>query len=112
MIDRAIKAVDEELLSEEGLMTIGDTLPPHIQHWGRLGSSLRDRAMVTVLPALLGTPAIAMLAVAAPIYLSVQGYGCVVLITFCVSVVLITGLVRYGVGGSDGYCRTIRASVF
>ena len=71
-----IKAVDGEL-SEEGLMSIGDTVLPHIQHWDRLVSMLRNRtvAVATILP-LLGVSVLAMLTlvVAAPFYLSVQAY--------------------------------------
>lgn len=93
MIDKVIKAMDAELLWEDALMAIGDTVPPHIQHWNRLGSLPRDRSTVTVLPALLGIPAVAILAGAAPIYLFVQAYGGVLVISFCVGVViLISGL--------------------
>lgn len=80
MLDKMIKAVDEEL-SEEGLMSIGDAVLPHIRHWNRLVTLLRDRsvAIVTILPALLGVSALAVLAVVvfAPIYLSVRVYECV-----------------------------------
>ncbi|KAG8214236.1 hypothetical protein J3R82DRAFT_11044 [Butyriboletus roseoflavus] len=74
MLNKMIKAVDEEL-SEEGLMSIGDAVLPHIQHWDRLVTLLCDRAVavVTILPALLGVSALAILAVVVltPIYLSV-----------------------------------------
>ncbi|KAH0828166.1 hypothetical protein J3R83DRAFT_3867 [Lanmaoa asiatica] len=80
MLDKMIKAVDEEL-SEEGLMSIGDAVLPHIQHWNRLVTLLRDRAVavVTILPAVLGVSVLAILAVVvfAPIYLSVRVYECV-----------------------------------
>lgn len=80
MLDKMIKAVDEEL-SEEGLMSIGDAVLPYIQHWDRLVTLLRDRtvAVVTILPAVLGVSALAVLAVVvlAPIYLSVRVYKCV-----------------------------------
>lgn len=77
MLDKMIKAVDEEL-SEEGLMSIGDAVLPHIHHWDRLVTLLRDKAVavVTVLPALLGVSVLAVLAVVvvAPVYLSVRAY--------------------------------------
>lgn len=80
MLDKMIKAVDEEL-SEEGLMSVGDAVLPHIRHWNRLVTLLRDRAVavVTILPALLGVSTLAVLAVlvVAPIYLSVRVYECV-----------------------------------
>lgn len=37
MLGGMIKAIDEEL-SEEGLVSIGDTMLPHIQHWDRLSA--------------------------------------------------------------------------
>ena len=80
MLDKMIKAVDEELL-EEALMSIGEAVLPHIQHWDRLVTMLRDQALavVTVLPAILGVSAAAILAVIVltPIYLSVRVYKCV-----------------------------------
>lgn len=80
MVDKMIKTVDEELL-EEGLMSIGDVVLPHIQHWDRLVTLLRDRtvAVASILPALLGVSALAILAVVVviPIFLSAQVYGCV-----------------------------------
>ena len=43
-----IKAVDKEL-SEEDLMTIGDSVVAHIQHWDRLATLVRDRSVVAVM---------------------------------------------------------------
>lgn len=78
MLDRMIKAIDGEL-SEDGLMSIGDTVLPHIQHWDRLVTVLRNRALgaVSILPGILGVSVIAILGVVAvtPIVLSVQVYG-------------------------------------
>jgi len=78
MLDKTIKAVDEEL-SEDGLMSIGDAVLPHIEHWDRLVTLLRDRtvAVVTVLPVVLGVSALAILGLVmfTPIYLSVRVYG-------------------------------------
>ncbi|KAF8545640.1 hypothetical protein OG21DRAFT_172175 [Imleria badia] len=77
MLDKMIKAVDEELL-EDGLMSIGDSVLPHIQHWDRLAALLRDKATaaVTILPLVLGVSALTIVAVVAiaPIYLSFQTY--------------------------------------
>lgn len=77
MLDKMIKAVDEELL-EEGLMSIGDTVLPHIQHWDRLAALLRDRALgvVTILPLVLGVSALTIVAVVVitPLYLSFGAY--------------------------------------
>lgn len=77
MLDKMIKAVDEEL-SEEGLMSIGDTVLPHIQHWDRLAALLRDRAIaaVTILPLVLGVSVLAIVGVVVitPIYLSFEAY--------------------------------------
>jgi hypothetical protein len=55
MLDKMIKVVDEEL-SDEGLMSIGDAVLPHIEHWDRLVTVLSNRAVgvITILPALLG----------------------------------------------------------
>ena len=75
MLDKMVIAVDEEL-SEEGLMSIGDTVLPHIQHWDRLATMLRDRAITTVaiLPLLLGVSALTIVAVVVitPMYLSFE----------------------------------------
>ncbi|KAG9309255.1 hypothetical protein JVU11DRAFT_10738 [Chiua virens] len=80
MLDKMIKAVDEEL-SEEGLMPVGDAVLPHIRHWNRLVTLVRDRtvAVVSFLPALLGVSTLAVLAVVvfAPVYVSVRVYECV-----------------------------------
>lgn len=77
MLDKMIKAIDEEL-SEEGLMSIGDTMLPHIQHWDRLAALLRDRAIaaVTILPLVLGVSALTIvgIVVLTPIYLSFETY--------------------------------------
>ena len=77
MIDEMIKAVDGEL-SEEGFLSIGDIVLPHIRHWNRLVTLLRSRAVgvITILPALLGISVLAILAVAVvtPIYLSSKLY--------------------------------------
>lgn len=77
MLDKLIKAVDEELL-EEGLMSIGDTVLPHIQHWDRLATPIRDRsiAVMTVLPLALGISALTVVAtvVITPIYLTFGAY--------------------------------------
>ena len=77
MLDKMIKAVDEEL-SEEGLMSIGDTVLPHIQHWDRLAALLLDRAIaaVTILPLVLGVSVLAIVGVVVitPIYLSFEAY--------------------------------------
>ena len=93
MLDKMIKAVDEEL-SEDGLMSIGEAVLPHIRHWNRLVTIIRDRtvAVVTILPALLGVSALAILAVITltPIYLSVQVYGCVSESQLFVSAVILT----------------------
>ena len=35
-------------LSEERLMSIGDTMLPHIQHWDRLAILLRDKAVAAM----------------------------------------------------------------
>lgn len=59
MLGGMIKAIDEEL-SEEGLVSIGDTMLPHIQYqWDRLAALLRDRAIaaVTILPLVLSVSA-------------------------------------------------------
>jgi len=80
MVDKMIKAINEEL-SEEGLMSIGDAVLPHIQHWNRLLTLLCDQAVwaVIILPALLGVSALAILAVVllTPVYLSVRVYECI-----------------------------------
>lgn len=77
MLDKLIKAIDEEL-SEEGLMSIGDTALPHVQHWDRLATLLRDRAIgaVTILPLVLGASALTIVAVVmiTPVYLSFETY--------------------------------------
>ena len=82
MIDKMIKAVDEEL-SEEGLVSIGDTVLPHIQHWDRLAILVRDRsiATVTILPLVLGVSALTIIAIAVitPIYISFETYKWVVI---------------------------------
>ncbi|KAF8554223.1 hypothetical protein OG21DRAFT_1115422 [Imleria badia] len=78
MLDKMIKAVDEEL-SEEGLMSIGDAVLPHIEHWDRLVTMVSHRAVgaITILPALLGVSTLAILAVIVipPIYVSALVYG-------------------------------------
>jgi hypothetical protein len=99
MLDKTIKAVDEEL-SEDGLMSIGDAVLPHIEHWDRLVTLLRDRtvAVVTVLPVVLGVSALAILGLVmfTPIYLSVRVYGCVSESHFFVSMVILTWIMsRY-----------------
>lgn len=77
MLDKTIKAIEEEL-SEERLLSIGDTVLPHIQHWDRLATLLRDRAIaaVTILPLVLSVSAltIVVVAVITPVYLSVATY--------------------------------------
>ena len=77
MLDKMIKAVDGEL-SEQGLLSIGDAVLPHIRHWNRLVTLLRNQAVgvITILPALLGISVLAILAVAVvtPIYLSSKLY--------------------------------------
>jgi hypothetical protein len=77
MLDKVIRAVDGELL-EERLMSIGDTVLPHIQHWDRLATLLRDKAVaaVTILPLVLGVSALTIVAVVVitPIYLSFETY--------------------------------------
>lgn len=80
MLDKMIKSVDEEL-SEEGLMSVGDAVLPHIEHWNRLVTLLSNQAVgaITILPALLGVSALAILAVilVTPIYLSARVFKCV-----------------------------------
>ena len=80
-----IKSVDQEM-SEEGLMSIGDAVLPHIKHWDRLGDLVRTQtvAAISVLPALIGVPLLAVLAVAlvAPVYLSVRTIKCVIGLPF------------------------------
>ncbi|KAF8134269.1 hypothetical protein EV363DRAFT_1322922, partial [Boletus edulis] len=70
MLDKMIKAVS----CRSGTLSL-----PHIEHWDRLVTMLRDRsaAVVTVLPALLGVSVLAVLAVVVftPIYASVWVYG-------------------------------------
>lgn len=77
MLDKTIKAIEEEL-SEERLLSIGDTVLPHIQHWDRLATLLRDRAIaaVMILPLVLSVSAltIVVVAVITPVYLSVATY--------------------------------------
>ncbi|KAF8554230.1 hypothetical protein OG21DRAFT_1116143 [Imleria badia] len=62
MLDKMIKVVDEEL-SDEGLMSIGNAVLPHIVHWNRLVTVLSNRAVgvITILPALLGVSVLAAL---------------------------------------------------
>ena len=80
MLDKMIKTVDEEP-PEEGIVPIDVTVLPHIQHWNLLVIMLLDQSLtvVTVLPAVLGVSAVAILAVVAltPIYLSVRVWKCV-----------------------------------
>ena len=109
MLDKMIKAVDQEL-SEEGLMLIGEAVLPHIKHWNRLVTLLRGRtvAVTIVLPTMLGVSALAILAAVAfaPIYLS---YECVSENhLFC----------EYGdtdvdgcLGSSNGFCHAIGIAV-
>lgn len=79
MLEKMIKTIDGEL-SGDGPLSIGDAVPPHIQHWDRLLVMLRTRtvAVVTILP-LLGVSILAAAASVAvtPIYLSVRVYECV-----------------------------------
>ncbi|KAN0091571.1 Uncharacterized alpha/beta hydrolase domain (DUF2235) domain containing protein [Tylopilus felleus] len=76
MLEKMIKTIDGEL-SGDGPLSIGDAVPPHIQHWDRLLVMLRTRtvAVVTILP-LLGVSILAAAASVAvtPIYLSVRVY--------------------------------------
>ncbi|KAF8552014.1 hypothetical protein OG21DRAFT_1466371 [Imleria badia] len=78
MLDKMIKAVDEEL-SEDGLMLIGDTVLPHTLNWNRLVTLLRNRAMAatTIIPSLLGVSALSILSIIVftPIYLSAGVYS-------------------------------------
>ncbi|KAF8554221.1 hypothetical protein OG21DRAFT_1115346 [Imleria badia] len=77
MLDKMIKAVDEEL-SEDGLTSVGDTMLPHIAHWDRLVTLLGEQAVgaITVLPGVIGVSTLAILAVIAltPVYLSARVY--------------------------------------
>jgi len=111
MVDKMIKAIDEEL-SEEGLMSIGDAVLPHIQHWNRLLTLLRDQAVwaVTILPALLGVSTLAILAVVllTPVYLSVRVYECVPESHLFVS---IDADVDECLGSLNGCCHAIRILV-
>ena len=74
VLEKMIKAIDGELL-DEGLMSIGGTVLPHIKHWDRLGELFIGKTVtaIALLPALLGVSALAILAVvAAPVYCYVQ----------------------------------------
>jgi hypothetical protein len=77
MLDKVIRAVDGEL-SEEHLMSIGDTVLPHIQHWDWFATLLHDKAVaaVTILPLVLGVSVLTIVAVVVitPIYLSFETY--------------------------------------
>ena len=64
ILDNIIKVVDEEP-SEEGLISIGDVVLPHIRLWHRFVMLLRNSAVtvVIILPLLLGVLVLAILGI-------------------------------------------------
>ena len=88
MLDKMIKAVDEEL-SEDDLTSVGDTVLPHIEHWDRLVTLLGNETVkvITILPALLGVPA---LVIFTAIYLSHRGYRCISSLRLFASTMILT----------------------